>query len=510
MPPVFPRALQALLRPKSLLLLTALSAVACGGEPVPPAAPSQPEAPVQPQGVHPERRGIGLRPLPPSGPSAQAVTVDVRRSLAVTDQVILDQFSFKSVMDQLVAQAAISGQTSLNLWKQWWDTNNQGPGLGLGAHCDDTLLPDGTAGFNGFPYACPRSEGAQINEDPFNTTKNNVGAYIPIGVFNRFDLASVDGSDCGEYRILFARREGQTQEFRRATLIFEAVLPNPQPQLGLAGCRPVAQFWADLSLDSSATSRATKLKNFYFTGLPGFMPVVHLDNYGNRATGVLTGQVRTNQFVQPAGSVRPLFPWNMREFKLRKTCSGTACALRFVPVTVKDSPGGVLFSPTSTHALTSDFQNTAFPAQVASLAVQDINRFSMALEDRFNPGQMVSQGSEDHYAARFTSDPSTLRSNIQAQLTSLGSTLTPEHIVRRAMAQSCSGCHEHLKPINETLGDTDLGNGMVWPRSLTFVHVSEQSPERGPDGNRFRISPALTDVFLPHRKAVLESFLNTP
>jgi hypothetical protein len=41
-----------------------------------------------------------------------------------------------------------------------------------------------------------------------------------------------------------------------------------------------------------------------------------------------------------------------------------------------------------------------------------------------------------------------------------------------------------------------------------FVHRSELAPEAGPDGLRFRLSPALTAVFLPHRKAVLEAFLN--
>ncbi|MBZ4422455.1 hypothetical protein [Myxococcus sp. RHSTA-1-4] len=494
----------------SLLLVSTLSAVACGTAPEPSEtpAPAQPEAPVQQ--LHPERRGIGLLPLP-SGPRQQTVTVDPRRSLAVTDQVILQNFSFQSVMNQLVAQAGVSGLTSLQLYRQWWDTANPGPGLGLGAHCDDELLPDGTTGLNGFSYSCPREEGTQISEDPFSTKPSNAGAYIPIGVFNRFDLASQDGSDCGEYRILFARREGQTEEFRRGTLIFEAVLPNPQPELGLAGCRPVAQFWADLSLESSATVRGQKLRDFYFTGLPGFMPVVHLDNYGNRTSGVLTGQVRTNQFIQPPKAARPLFPWTMREFKLRKDCSTGTCALRFVPVTAKTNPGGVLFSPTSTHPQAADFQSVSFPAQVAALANADINRFSMQVEDRFNSGQSVSQGSEDNYSARFTTAPSTLRSNLQAQLTALGSTLTPDHIVRRALTQSCAGCHEHSKPNPDgTPGNDDLGNGMVWPRSLTFVHVSEQSPESGPDGQRFRISPALTDVFLPHRKQVLESFLSMP
>ena len=47
-------------------------------------------------------------------------------------------------------------------------------------------------------------------------------------------------------------------------------------------------------------------------------------------------------------------------------------------------------------------------------------------------------------------------------------------------------------------GGSDLGHGLTWPFSLGFVHVNEA-------GN---LSPALRDVFLPHRKRVLEDFLN--
>jgi hypothetical protein len=48
---------------------------------------------------------------------------------------------------------------------------------------------------------------------------------------------------------------------------------------------------------------------------------------------------------------------------------------------------------------------------------------------------------------------------------------------------------------------------MIWPPSLGFVHISEQT-EPGPDGPRFRISPALVNVFIPHRRAIFETFLN--
>jgi hypothetical protein len=53
-----------------------------------------------------------------------------------------------------------------------------------------------------------------------------------------------------------------------------------------------------------------------------------------------------------------------------------------------------------------------------------------------------------------------------------------------------------------------MGGGIIWPPSAGFVHVAEQT-EPGPFGPRFRISPALGGTFLPHRKAVLETFLNS-
>jgi hypothetical protein len=424
-----------------------------------------------------------------------SIAVDPRRSLAVTDQVILSQFSFQRVMNQLVTQAGVQGLTPLRLYRQWWDTANQAPGLGLGPHCNDTLT-NGTPTLNGFNYTCPRAEGAQVNEDPFTDPATNPAAYIPIGLFNRFDLAGTNGSDCGEYRIIFARKEGQTNALKRNLIIFEAVLLNPQPFMGIEGCRPVAQFWAELSQENNPSVRAARLQDFYFNGLSGFMPVVHINNYGNRVSGV-TGQVRTNQFMQ--------FSWTLREFKMKKACNGT-CTLRFMPVTVKTNPGGLLFSPTSVHPQKPDFQNLAFPEQVPSLARSNINTFSMFTADRFNSGQSDAQFSENEYVTQFTPNPSTLRTNIQSKLAAQGSTLTPDHIVRRALTQSCAGCHQH----NNAAPNNDLGNGMTWPASLGFVHVSEVSPDTGPDGQRFRISPALTDVFLPHRRAVLENFLSTP
>ncbi len=146
-----------------------------------------------------------------------------------------------------------------------------------------------------------------------------------------------------------------------------------------------------------------------------------------------------------------------------------------------------------------------FPSQVASLAVNDINRFTLSVPDNLNSGQSNSQNPmENHYLNQFNRPPRGAqplpRPTFRAQLTALPSTLTPDNMVARAQALSCAGCHQLSNGAN-------LGGGIIWPNSLRFVHISEQT-EPGPDGLRHRISPALNTTFLPHRKAVLETFLN--
>lgn len=435
---------------------------------------------------HSERAGLGLAEVQQAlGPGA---LVDARRSLAVTDTAALAPFTLTAVLDQLIAQSGAS-LTAAQLFRQLWDTQNAAPGqpdLPNHAHCSDN---GGT--LNGFPYPCRTGDGQQALPAGAIT----IASYAPIGLYNRFDLAPLDGSNCGEYRAVFGKLPGQGPG--RSFIIFEAVLPNPRPDLGLEGCRPVANFWRDqTSAALSGATRASQLRTFYFTGLPGFRPVFHVDHYGGSSTGL--GQVRTNQFVQ--------VPWLLREFKLVRICFGgssTNCPPRFVPSTVKVNPFGNLFNPASAHPLAAAFQS-AFLNQVPLLAINNLNTFTMATEAQFNVGQSDSQtgGAIDNYVAQLGAGPSAFRTAIQARLTSIGSPLTPDQIVARALTQSCAGCHQRSNGAN-------LGGGLVWPPSDSsgFVHNSEFT-EVGPDGPRFRISPALTATFLPRRKVVLEAFLN--
>jgi len=455
------------------LAATLLSA--CEGMPTPDPAPPS------------DRGGIGVempspRPTPSVDPAPPPpAPLDIRRSLAVTEKNILARFGARRVFTRLATDIG-GGATPEKLFRQLWDTQNPAPGqpdLPGMPHCSD----NGNT-LNGFNYVCRPSEGRQAQPD----SVINLDSYAAVGLYNRFDLAPTDGSHCGEYRIVLAKFPSAPGS--RNFMNFEAVLPNPQPELGLEGCRPVANFWASLSSEPDAMARAARLESFYFTGLTGFSPVVSANNYGNNATSV--GQVRTNQFLT-GGPNAPPTPWMLHEFKL---VNGV-----FVPATVKTNPFGGLFNPASQNPRAADFQNH-FLSQVASLAINDLNRFNYSVPDTFNSGMSDSQtrGVPDDYLAQFGPGPSAFHQAIGQELTRIGSTLTPQDVVARAQALSCGGCHQRNS-------GRPVGGGLTWPASANFVHSSELDDPADP--GRFNISPALRDQFLPRRKQVLEAFLQT-
>jgi hypothetical protein len=416
--------------------------------------------------------------------------VDARRSLAITDQPILANFTLERVLGQLVSTSGVSGLTAAKLFHQLWDTQNPAPGLDA-----DTLSPNCTGTLNGYPYECRPSpeEGGQAVCDPF--AANSPCAYIPVGLFMRFDLAPTDGRHCGEYRVVFAKESGRlaTGSQNRNLLIFEAAARNPHDEQGIRGCQKLVRAFAELSDIANANTRRTKLEQIYFDGYQEFDPVISFQNFGENPHGA--GQLRTNQFVQPD---EPRM-WNLREFKLDKDCSPT-CALRFVPVTNKVNPFGPLFDPTSEQENAGAFQ-AEFVTQVASLAGPN---FGMNTSDVFNSGQSLatSLSDETDYPTNFGDGPSPFHDAIQAVLTNLGSTLTPVEIVKRAQVQACAGCHRFSNNV-------DVG-GIIWPPSLGFTHVSERDVdlETVAGVTRFKISDALVTLLLPARKQLVEDFLN--
>ena len=135
-------------------------------------------------------------------PPQKPVTIDPFRSLVITDPGIIDAFDFERVLRTLIDRSGATATTPLSLFRQWFDTQNPKPGLAVAdaPHCDD-FLTAGKPSFNGFPRRCPTPEGILATTDPFTAHD-----YFPIGITNRFDQAPADGANCGEYRIVYARK----------------------------------------------------------------------------------------------------------------------------------------------------------------------------------------------------------------------------------------------------------------------------------------------------------------
>jgi hypothetical protein len=164
-----------------------------------------------------------------SDPPPAPIQLDARRSFAVTDIAILDGFPLERVMTALTAGTTTS---PVQLYQQWLDTFNAKPGMAApdGPHCND-FTTDGSPSFNNFPRRCPTPEGLLAKDQPFTPPQ-----FIPLGIINRFDLTPLDGSNCGQYRLIYARKFATTEFFH---IIFEAVFRIRIPRLVWPGAAPL-------------------------------------------------------------------------------------------------------------------------------------------------------------------------------------------------------------------------------------------------------------------------------
>jgi Cellulose binding domain len=472
------------------------------------------------------------------GTAAEAATVSPaivsRRSLEVTDSIVMQAFTLEDVMQQLLTQAG-STQTPAQLFFQMFDSEQPAgaPGAGSGPHCTST--------FNGFSLQCPRLEGESgENLDPFVADQTQPFTYMAVAVANRFDLADPAGADCGQYRLVFARRSGNNTSgsFKRNFIIFEALMPNPSPGQGPLGCAPITQFWQNLSESGRAPAEiASELRSFYFDGLPasGVGPVVHVDNYGGGGHG---GQIRANEFDFENAQA---FDWSLREFTLNHACAGGVCSVVINPATDKVNPSATLFVPGSTAPAAIDFQTNVLlnPSVLSSLATPtDVNELGYDAPDRFNTGESNSSNvnplvpapvpatteQSTDYLGAFGAGPSTLATEMSAKLAFIGSPLTPVQIVNRIQSLACAGCHNMstVTPgpdLPGVLDHTDLGLSQPFPQNSSatfpfpFTHTSETTEiiptAEGGDGvqTRFMLSPVLTGTFLPFRQTHLQNYI---
>ncbi len=254
----------------------------------------------------------------------------------------------------------------------------------------------------------------------------------------------------------------------------------------------------NLSAKPQISARAADLENLFFNGANGFAPAIHVTHFGDNAFGL--GQIRTNQFINITPSI-----WTLREFKLLRLFAGGAPdKLQIVPVTVKNNPFGPLMGAVESHALTATFQQSQASRMVASLSARNFAAQDFTFPEQFNSGQShASASTENNYVVQFAGAPQAFQDELAGGLAARGSTLTPTNIIQRAQALSCAGCHR----LNNGM---DVGDGVIWPRSLGFTHVTETTTETVAGSTRFVLSEALVNVFLPERAALLDRLVTEP
>jgi hypothetical protein len=337
-------------------------------------------------------------------------------------------------------------------------------------HCGDEMT-DGVQTLNGYPIECNRIERFQID---------NLFAFFPTAIVNRIDLAPENGAHCGQQRMIFANNA-----INRAFMIVEAQVPNPHPELGIEGCMPLAQFWADQQNIDDPFQRGARLAEAFLFGSPelaeaGFGPFYTATNIT-----VGSGQIRTNQFDQD--------PWTLREFKL--ALDGDQ--LRAIPFPTAESPHGALWNENS-GLPQGEACRENFLSALDGLLTDDPAQMSFVIDQACKNSESRNDFSED-YASQLSFG---FAAELDERLAGTG--LNAFDIATRAQfAGSCIGCH------NEANGRF-LGRNVFAPFSNDFVHVAEFAQSCRGGGFCFTASPALREVFFPSRMQVLGAILDVP
>jgi len=440
-----------------------------------------------------------FEPYTPTECNAKITVKSHGSALLVRDPAALAGFQLERVLKQLILLSGDGTVTPTQLLQRMFDTENTTAGGVFAAtpHCDDPL----NKAFKNAPAIdCPRAEGALATSKGL-FTPGHADYFAPVAVVNRFDLTPQSVQSCGEYRIVFAKWSGRNEPNNRVFLIFEGALQTPSPG-NLESCRPIAKMWAGLDQIKDPAVLAQRLEEFYFTGIAGFNPLVHPNNFGLMGSeddpyGAPGGQVRLSQRMQ--------VPLEMREFRVNLDPVAGIPRLRFAPVTVKNNPLPELFDASTSTPLAFDFRNEFTGMQVQSLGATSVASVRMAVSNNFTSGESAIGGpAQAGYWGRVTSggDSAPFLASLNQQIDASkvnaacppDDPLTARSILDRASTQTCAGCHAPTQFLGST---RKIGCGLVWPNSLGEVHIDEQGT----------LSPALTEVLLPHRAKVLATYL---
>lgn len=418
--------------------------------------------------------GVDEGDVPPPPPVCDTL-VNERRALFETTVSATSALSMRAVWNAIAANEgfATPGERLYGEVIDSYATADQAR-LPDAIHCGDETT-DGVPTLNGFPITCNRIERLQFD---------NLDKFFPTAIVNRLDLAPENGAHCGQQRLIFS-----SNAQNRMFFIFEAQVPNPAPELGLAGCQPIADFWATQAAIPDPIERGIRASQAFLTGLPelqmqGVGPFMSASNLT-----VGSGQIRTNQFDD--------FPWTLREFKL----AVNGAALTAIPFPTAEAPNGTLWNDLAPNEDGAACRQ-AFINAIPSLLPDDPAQMSFPVPQECKDAESRNDFSQGYAQQLAQGNPAGFRADLENALQGTG--LTPEDLANRAhFAGSCIGCHQ------EAIG-APLGNGSFAPFSNGFVHVEEFPSTECADDSCFRISPAVATVFIPHRAQVLSRFVSIP
>jgi len=341
----------------------------------------------------------------------------------------------------------------------------------------------------------------------------------PVGLFNRLDLAPASWRYCGEHRVVYAMGTKTNRMF----LIFEAAVDNPDPTHSAAGCLRIANFWAGLK-ERPVSELPDALHGFYYRGDLGDGLTNVASVLDSKHFGVPFGQIRGNLFM--AADDVENNPWMLREWR---TFPDVNAGTKLVVDTIKANPIAELFNDkplANEHGRTQsfadlrpEFQSRFIIGNLRELIEVDLqaaaenrvptgdeifNKLSANFDDRFNDFESISQVTpteDDNYEA-----DRELKEKIELELAKYklpaSWQLTSDHIMNRAEALSCGGCHNLSNDVI-TGAKSPVGPGgeaMNWPAALAFTHIDEKA----------KMSKALLDHFLPARCENLATFVREP
>ncbi|MDF3069649.1 MAG: hypothetical protein K0R38_5250 [Polyangiaceae bacterium] len=392
------------------------------------------------------------------------------------ERVLLDSnvtttsvLTLRDALDALATNGGLVANAE-RLFDEIYDSFSSAPGqVATAKHCGDEIT-DGQPSLNGFPIDCDRAEIAQVGQ---------IDGFRPTAFVNRLDLAAANGAHCGQQRIVFA-----SQSFARSLMIVEAQVPNPHPELGLEGCRPLAEFWIAQNEIDDPLERGQRLRQAFLVGdVPGledFGPFFRAENLT-----VGSGQIRLNTFNSS--------PWTLRELKVARDGD----TLSVIPFPVAESPNGRLWDENS-GLPQGEACRENFLSAMDGLLTNDMSIMAFVVDGACKNSESRNDFFTEDYQAHLQSSPN-FRSQLEQKLLSVGSKLSPDDIANRArFAGSCIGCH--MEGRGQSLGD-----GVIAPGAQDFPMVLEFPTRCGDDATQdcFLPSNALTDVFLPGRMNVL-------